>query len=78
MGGALTEESLNTTVTFFVQHDDLENLLALDECVRPLVGVRGHRAGARRLAQLPPLVKKDGALWGWHCTELVRLKPVVN
>lgn len=65
-------------MTAFVQHDDLDNLLALDERVGPLVGVRGHRAGTRCLAQLPPLVKKGGALWGWHCTELVRLKPVVN
>lgn len=78
MGGALTEEGLDTPVTAFVQHDDLDNLLALDERVGPLVGVRGHRAGAWCLAQLPPLVKKGGALWGWHCTELVRLKPVVN
>lgn len=78
MGGALTEEGLDTPVTAFVQHNDLDNLLTLDECFGPLVRVRGHRTGTRCLEQLPVLVKKGGALWGWHCTELVRLKPVVN
>lgn len=39
MGGALTEEGLNMPMTSFVQHDDLDNLLALDERVGPLVGV---------------------------------------
>lgn len=78
MGGALTEEGFDTPVTAFVQHDDLDNLLALDKRVGSLVGVRGHGAGTWRLAKLLSLVKKDGVLWGWHCTELVRLKPVVN
>ncbi len=41
MSGALAEERLHASVTSFVQDDDLDDLLALDECVGSYLG-QGH------------------------------------
>ncbi len=89
MNGALAEERLHASMTAFVQDDDLDDLLALDERVgsylgqgHRLVGVRGCGAGMlqrRLLEELPLVVEKGGALRARRCcVDLVRLKPVVN
>lgn len=89
MSGALAEERLHAAVCAFVQDNDLDDLLALDERVgsylgqgHGLVGVRRCGAGAlqwRLLEELPLVVEKGSALRARRCrVELVRLKPVVN